>query len=827
DVERSYPLTPWAEKARDKIQRLRDPEKFLKQRADLIEAKQHDIEQRQRGIAEREAELEGQQDIALEQILEIEKAKLKDLKKSVRQEESRFERNKKESIRLRRRALQRDKKELKRKEKVLVEKRKLLKFNPSESLRRALDRWSDSLEFERYSLYRQETAIVQLEEKFGIRHGAGPLGFLPFMGQRQNLDATLRYKYKDFDALVRQWEKIKERKTKILSKRRQFEGELAAVGPWDAEEVRKNEDVRRKIAEQNPEWLEMERQVQVEETDLGRLEEKYDTLGKQIQKLQGSLLDKAGQVIALPVALSKVPVKMIGGALDKVNPFKANVSGLSGTDQFLEMLREKQRLEKEIAQIRSGIETIQNAFEEELASDILDNEASLKSKPQDQKEKVEAPLAAVEEKESSSRPAKQLSEQERHQRIALKKQIKQLERQIRRRYEEIEDRQASKNKKLDQLAQLLRDKQSSGFLGPVGGTAKGTVSLVRMFIFGMKDEEKQMYQEAGKIQKEPGDYSTRAGEFKSSIELDNLMIEAHGREIETLKRELEVLKAQAATLDGFAFRSIIIERPGNAIEETVEEASNMIPAKDKKSVLIHRLDEETRKQALLEVQSAQIETWLRQNAPQAVEVEKKALEPGPVPGREPKAPEAAQAKKELAPQSSLSAWDTALPSKKDEGVDARKTEVEKLFHERNDLNLLIQNKRERVLEMKEALSTELRNWTEVHQTGLPSIGGKQSKKVRKLKKKLSHELTDVDKKLNRLRVEEQKTLEKQKSLYEEKLEHLNQTIESMKHRADDRYELLVAEKETVARRMEQTSRALNEVISQENLSSAGLPEQSR
>ncbi|GEM_PF-240659 len=861
DVARSYPGTTWAKKAEDKVQKLREPEKFLKQRASLIEAKQRDVEQRERGIAEKEAQLRYEKDPALEQTIDDEKQKIKELKKSIDTEESRFEKNKKESIKLRRKALERDKAELKRKEKVLAQKRKLLKTNPSKSLESAMERWADSLEAERYSLYRKETDIIKLEEQFGIRVGNGLLGALPLIGRREPLDSTIRYKYKDFDALTRRWEKIKKQKDEVISERQEFEARMAASGPWNLEMLRQNPGIWKKIQEENPDWLQLEKHLSVEEIELGQLEEKQEAISRQIKKIRGTLISKVGNAVTAPVTLAAVPAGFVGSAIGQINPFKDNPD-LSGDEQFIELLREKEKTDKQIIETKGIIQTIQSAFEEELASDLaVTKEAFVEPKSVKVQENKVIPVV-----EEAVQPAgnKKLTEAEKRERIELKKQIKQLEREMRRRYEEIEDRNEAKNKKLDKLAKLLRDKQNSSLLGPVGGTAKGTVSLVRMFLFGMKDEEKMIYEEAGKLQKTADNYGVQAKDLKDSIELDNIMIEARGREIEVLKQEFEVLKSKADSMDGFAFRSILIDRPGNVIEETVQDASNIIPTKDKKSVLIHRLDDETRKLAELEAKSLQIEAIIKEKTLQAKEVEKKALETAiTVPDVQTPAPfsgGAAQQAPDPIPSSmptiSLEAPlstvkpQTANPSVPGTGAVAtissdipaksvkqdeektiqpptepevqdeetvKKAKIETLNLEKNDLNLLIQNKRDRILEMREALGRELRSWAEANNIQLPEMGKKQKNKIKKSQKKINRELKDLNKDLAKILDEEKETLEKQRSLYEEKLAHLDKTISGMKKRADDRYELLAAEKETVGRRIEQTSKALAQVTAEENL----------
>ena len=810
DVVRSYPGTEWAKKAEDRILKLKQPEKFLKQRAGQIEAKQRDLENRAKGIAAKEAELRYQKDPALEKRVEEEKKKLKVLKKSLEVESSRFDKSKMESIKLRRKALDRDKAELKRKEKVLAEKRKLLKKNPSEDLERALERWTDSLEAERYSLYRQETDIIKLEEQFGIRTGPTALmGWVPFVNRREPLETTIRYKYKDFAELTERWEKIQKKKTKILREKEEFQARMVSQGPWNLESIKKSEELWNRIRTENPSLGKLEEALDQESTELIQLREKQNDLEKQIKKLKGSLIGKVGGVVTAPVALAVVPAGMMGGALGQVtqlNPFKSN-SSRSESEQFIELLRDKENITKQIDQTKGIIQTIQTAFEEELASDLVDAAKEDKSKVIKIQNNQVIPVTQ-ESGEVSPAPAKTsvaLTPEQRKERIELKRGIKQVEREIRRRYEEIEDRKEDKSKKLDELAQLFKDRQNRGLLGPVGGTAKGAFSVVRMFFFGMKNEEWEMSKKARGIEGEKGEEGQRAQELRDSIELDNIMIEARGREIETLNQDLDVLKVKADSLDGFAFRSILIERPGDSISETVEEVSKIIPKKDKKSVLINRLDEETRRLADLEARMSQIDELIKVKTLEARETEKKAIEgEAQVPPSVPTV-----SKQEVKPVEPVVV--------KDDVEETKKEKIQKLTQQMNDLNLIIQNKDRRALELRTSLEKELIEWAQDHNVIVPEVGKKKKRKIVKSQKKITRELKDLNKDLEKLFKDEKKNLIKQQSLYQEKLEHLDKAISRMKKQADDRYDLLFAEKETVGRRLEQTSKILSSLDSEEAL----------
>ena len=453
--------------------------------------------------------------------------------------------------------------------------------------------------------------------------------------------------------------------------------------------------------------------------------------------------------------------------MSQLSPFK----GKSGHHEKVDLAKQKELIEGEISETDNVIQTIQSAFEEELAEDrgaVAAGETSRVSR----EVPVEEPKTDVQTKGS-----------DRKMQFQLRKKIKQTERGIRSRYEEIEDRNNEKAKKLNQLAELLRKRQDRGILGPVGGTAKGLGRAARIFFFGMKNEEWEMYQKAKTAGGETGVESDSILGLKKSIELNNLMIEARGREIDVLRQQLDALIAQGKKFDGFKYRSILFERPGNTIGEKVKEASETVPAEDKKSVLVNRLDEETRRSADLKSQLAEIEGAIGSKPADAVVTQHASIPP-------------AQEK-------------------------PRKQQTERLNQKISDLRLVLKNKEQRIAETRGVLEATVREWLKANHLEQSLSGEDEVKTSSGEDKRNVRELDKINSRLAKIIEDEKKVVLEQKNILREKSERLDRAIENMKKRADDRYTLLAEEKDSVARRLQQTEQVISTLESEKG----GLAEQ--
>ncbi len=792
DVVRLYPDTEWGRQAKSKINQLRKPGEFLEQRSQQLEAKRRDLQARKEAIEIRDGFDSSQ--------LKGEKDKIKSLQKTLDKEESSFDKNKKQSLKLRRNALERDKKEIGERQKSLNKKKKLLKKNPSDSLQKALDRWQDSLDAEKYSLSRRESDLIRLEEQFGVRTDRFRLlEKMPFMGGKElELQAIMRYKEKDLEKLNEKLQKLKSEKEELYSEKQNLKVRLASVGPWGLEVLEQDEPVVKDVLSQNPQISTLKQKLDLEEETLSQLKSQYKEIQESFSKFGSSILGKVGQIAKAPISLAKYPAEIVGGTITKINPFDGN-SSQTERETFLSLVNQRQKTEQRIAKAKDVIQTIQTSFEKELVADVALAEA------EEENEKV-IDSVEFENKEPISLTAemKDMTLEQRRERIALKKKIKQVEKDIRLRIEEIEDRQTQKTDKLSELAELLKERQNQGMLGPVGGAAKGTGKWVKYFFLGMGSEESIMNKEAAKVSKASGNEAFLISELKDSIELDNIMIEARGREIEKLDKNLDLLKKKGKSMNNFRFRSVLVERPSNVLGETIDFASKIIPRKDKKTALINQLDKETQKLSFLEQEWAGINSRL---AAFALEGKSSGSEVY-----------SSQSQSDLAVAVTETISSKQAPAVIQESAfsDEKKVEYERLSQEVKGVKSLIINKNKNILKLKQRLQLEIQNSLQANNISFSELKDlKRDKKAEKEKSNVTKELIGIDKDINKFIEEEKELLEKQESVFRKKLEELDRSIQSLRKSADDRYELLLSEKQVVQGRLNEVIQLISNLSSEQ------------
>jgi len=802
DVVRSYPDTEWGQRAQKKINQLRQPGKFLEQRLEQLEAKRRDVEMRKTAILAKENTLKGAKSSQLESELNSEKTQLKDLEKILKKEESRFDKNKKQSLVLRRRALDRDKVELKVKAKKLKEKRKLLKKNPSDDLRRALDRWDDGLQAERYSLARRESELIRLEDQFGVKTDRlRLLKSLPFVDKRVEMSETLQFKQKDLNKLIAEYEEIQQQKQQLFIQKQQLEFQLKSQSLVGLDGLSNKEELLKQIKANNPKVTELESKIGRENGQLSILTNQVIELEKQLARLGGSVIKTVSKIVTSPIALAKVPAGFVGGAIGQINPFNEKLPQTE-QEKLKLLLEQRNQLQSKIEITADVVQTIQTTFEKELFSDL----AEIEEKELNSSEEV--PVVLDQKPQTLTEEMRNLTAEQRRERIQMKKDIKNIERKIRSRYEEIEDRKSQKAVKLNQLAEFLKERKRQGLLGPVTGSVGEAGLWVRYFFFGMGSEERQIDQQAVEVESDSDDQAGRIVELRESIELDNIMIEARAREISSLEKELNDTKRKASSFRGFKFRSILVDRSKELIRGTVEEASSIIPKKDKKEVLINRLDKETQKLSLLQAKQFEVDTAIKgltqvgSVASENLSTKEQLIESATV----------EQAVKEAIVEKQTS----VVPEVSNVERDMKKAQITRLNQQREDVQGLIAQKNKRLLNLKSDMQSELQTW--FASQGVPlEFDKKENKKVLKNKKKISGEIREIQKDLVKVIEEEQEILEEEQDVYRKKLEQLNGVIEKMKKKADDRYQLLIIEKQTINTQLLQISKSLSNLETEKSL----------
>lgn len=284
--------------------------------------------------------------------------------------------------------------------------------------------------------------------------------------------------------------------------------------------------------------------------------------------------------------------KQAGLAVSKImiNPFK-DTSYDSMSDQ--ELLELRLHLREKVGAAQNVVDTLSTAFNDELA--LMEQERLA--------EKLES-SDTVDLKE-------------------LRKEIKKVERDIRSRYESIEDRDKHKAQLLDELDHMIGSKADKSFAEKTGETLLLPVKVTRVFLFGRDNAPAALTHKAGKS----NDASVQ--KLKQEIETEGLMIQAQALQIEQLEQNLEILKAQASLSGGNQFRSAMVKVPYVFIEDAIDNAEKLISPEDRQELLLERLSQKTQELESLKRELAKVDAAvakLSQNEDQIASLESEVVD---------------------------------------------------------------------------------------------------------------------------------------------------------------------------------------------------------
>jgi len=285
---------------------------------------------------------------------------------------------------------------------------------------------------------------------------------------------------------------------------------------------------------------------QESEQDLAALESELESKLKQYEDLYG----KEPWYASITSAFKKA-----GGTLRVLNPFEKESLADKTNEELLGLnahYEEKVRLQRDL------VETLNSAFDRELAI------------------------------QEQVRMMKDLDVDEHADIGQIRKDIKEVEKNIRSRYQDIDDRHNRKKGLLEELDGLVGEKQKPFLQRAVTAPVRVPYRAVRAFIFGLPNEEVELTEAA-----ENSD-SLRAEEIKEEIEFESLLIQAQSREIGKLEKDLEILKAKASLAGGYKFRSSLVKVPYLFLDEAIDRAEELVDPEERKELILEKLDESTR-----------------------------------------------------------------------------------------------------------------------------------------------------------------------------------------------------------------------------------------
>ncbi|MBI3306317.1 MAG: outer membrane protein assembly factor BamD, partial [Candidatus Omnitrophica bacterium] len=547
DVAAQYAHTQWGKKAAEKLKALKEPATYLTEQGKELDEQIKIIEAKLIGLKDSNND--------------VEKDRLKRELKHLKERDKSLEKNKSESMKRREEDLKRRQRELKEKYKKLGEKTKLLNKNPSDDLRRAIDRWRASLDGEAEQLQKETSEVKSWRTDLGLKSISTYWDILPFVGDTNS--PLERVRQVDAKKLY----KVSERKKAVLDEKEllyKHYGELTSLLQQSQEERLGGVDVNQMpIADKMKKIIKTQREkLKSTESEIARLEGQLEEKREIYEKQNGT---------GSWISWVKSPKQIVSS----VNPFDSKGSSLEKKD-LQELLELEMHLKEKLNAQKNIVDILTQAFNEELAF-------------QEQKRL----LADLEGREKID-----VGE--------LRKSIKQLEKSIRQRYEEIQDGHERKKEFLRQLDETLRKKESEGTgwerTGKtVAAPAKGFVGFWRAFLFGLPDQDVELTKTASTMQDDTA-VAQNVRKLKEQIELESLLIESKSREITQLGKQLEILKAKASLAGGLKFRSSFVKVPYAVIGEAIDSAKRLVPKKERQELLIHQLDEKTKEMTAVKEQ---------------------------------------------------------------------------------------------------------------------------------------------------------------------------------------------------------------------------------
>jgi outer membrane assembly lipoprotein YfiO len=555
DTAKRYPDTAWGQKAAEKLHSLQEPVKYLNAKTEEL--------QKELGVLEVKYQALGSEQKSERKQLEKEIAQMKKRIKAI-------DKNKTESLERRKQDLKRREKELKEKFKELERKKKRFKNNTSPDFQKAIDRWQRSLEAERDALAEEKARLASWRSELGVPDERFyehliPDNLIPFMGSETPLQKIQRMDEKGLYKLSKKKKELLEKKEKLYKRYSELQ---LLLTPERSESGLKRKRLRG-IAPKDPNKP-TDPKLLEREKDIEALEAKLDAKMALYEKYFGKSAEQELEAMIENQAAPKAAF----------NPFTVETGDLQ-KKSIEELLELKMHLSEQVKAQQDIVDTLSTAFDKELA--LKEQQALLKSLDDNKEVDVRK----------------------------LRKQIKGVEKNLRQCYQDIQDRQKNKKKLLAELDETLKPKDEKGkVLKTLAKPVTGTAYLAKAFLLGLPNEDVTLTDAA----KKPGS-DARAKTLQEGIELESLMIQAKVEEISKLEKELEILNAKASLAGGMKFRTSFVKVPYMFIEEAVQSARRVVPRKNRKDVLLNRLDNQTQELDRFKAELEATEAVIKEKTP--------------------------------------------------------------------------------------------------------------------------------------------------------------------------------------------------------------------
>jgi outer membrane protein assembly factor BamD len=602
DVTLKYPNTTFGAQAKERLAQISEPLQVLQEKQVGRERRLAEVDSMLQAL---ETEMETGGDQAKEQAffgeLQIEKEEL-----LAAQEE--LQRKTQENFDERIRAFRDREKNLKNKFKTFQKKRdSLMNTRPTPELEFMFQRWEKSLlkeqkevEALRSSLtslgveMKGKTAHVDIKrKKMTKKEKLKDTTESKLEKTSYSLETLIGLDQKAWDGLVRARTTAREDRTLLHAELEDLKVELTAL-----------EQKEFMIAQTLPQFDQLlpEGLRQMRESVM----QERVAFEEKVQAFKGAR-DEFEAVFGEKVSVALVSEAPAETAAPKVSGDTAQTDAINGTGELSQMIEEKIFLLEKIGVQEQIVTSVNKALHKTESSAASSEETS-----------VTIGLLGSE----------QFSEQ---QIRMLQKRMKFLEREIRKRLDQIEDWNSEKSLRMKRLETLVAKKRgipgvkklTHALLFPV----KGFVKLGRSFLFGLEPNDDKLILKARQIveEKPEGYLSDELAEIRllqEEIEVQNLLVEGRSEEVRELESELQALQNKSKQIPGFQYESMLVPRFPNVIHQSVKDAKHFV-SQIQGDTLIRQLQ-------LAEAELAHLKTALTEVENRIAQIKQTATQPAQV-----------------------------------------------------------------------------------------------------------------------------------------------------------------------------------------------------
>jgi len=794
DVTKKYPATVWADKARRRLGQIKDPAKYMKIQEQEIQSRLDSVTGKELAVKAKIDSYKAEHDKEGAEIAEKERKRLEKEHDRLEGQMGALSKSKVQSIRTRQKVLKIKEEELKNKWRNLKAKQKYYKKRMTDDLVKAFKRWEESLKAEEYALQRERADLDALGESWNVR--TRPLISLPFQ-YHQNVKPVLKYKEHELhsledkaDQLRLQADLLKERRADILE-------DLEALNQNLSDLYLAKTDLAKEIENAGGDLASLQGSLRKQKAELDALAKSSE--GREVPqaevagKVERSSVPFAGAVSTVAKAIT-APVAAAGKSMSwagSVMPKFKNENDLTP----LGLQEKRGELKLKMSGLKEQITSIQGAL---LVEDVdktgSEGEDDLVSYAKENRRKDLMPSEVTPEQIAKTEPR------------ALRKEIRELNRQIRSKYEEVEDRKKHKDALINSLTEKVEEvkesvslwERSKEVVKPVTGIA----FLMKAFIVGLPDKEKEAIKGARSLEAGvSADQVSRVTSLKEEIEYEIIMIDTRHTEILRLEQELADKEALAKAMK-IPLQDLSVIRPDYILKSNLERMGRLIAPNTRKEILLNRLDKATKEldETILELEA--VEEALQAKEPSAPAPKAKqapvtetpkpeAVEDEAVPApaaQEPQAP-AVTAAQQTAPSAPLPQAETALATKPKPAI-------------KPDLTTQLDEKRSQYEEARARFEKSLEAYLKENKKGgALKEWEKEKDKIQDERQQLIGERNSVEQELSAGYRKEAETVESIRSLIHEKIDKIDSASKALRFKAGDRAERLASERSELEGRL--------------------------